>query len=109
MKFSVAVEIRAPEGAVVEGGWWWGFVGVGREMVAGRPVRRRSVARGQSICGVREGVSGLVVWSVRGWWGWTGRGRESRQPARSPVDHSPPPLRKGNALIERDDVPPTSA
>ena len=49
MKFSVAVEIRAPEGACEELDGWVEVVGVGREIVAGRPVRRRSVARGQSI------------------------------------------------------------
>lgn len=38
MKFSVAVEMRAPEGAEEGLGTCAEVVGVGREMVAGRPV-----------------------------------------------------------------------
>ena len=70
MKFSVAVRICWPEGTLDEGGgWWWGLLeggaekegvpwpwlgvpreGVGSVIVAGRFTRRRSVARGHSIC-----------------------------------------------------------
>ena len=50
MKFSVAAEISAPEAGgcdvVVVGVC---VDGVASEMVAGRPTRRRSVARGHSI------------------------------------------------------------
>lgn len=93
MKFSVAVEIRAPEGAEEVLWAWVEFVGVGREMVAGRPVRRRSVARGQSIW--RGDVS--ILFGGNGVDG-TGRDGWAQEQATRRIHPSPPVPTKGNVL-----------
>ena len=75
MKFSVARRMEAGVGWGAAGGGWWeveeggwecgcGVDGVGVERaVAGRPVRRRSVARGRSICSwwVSRFASGMHI------------------------------------------------